>query len=436
IPHLERLIHMGLGYLSLERQMHTLSGGEAQRVKIARHLGSSLNNIIYIFDEPTAGLHQEEISRLITMLTALKERHNTVLIIEHNPAIIEIADEIIEMGPGAGVDGGEVTFQGELSQLSSSSTSRVLEQKQIMNQHPRKHVGDFPIIDANHNNLKNITVNIPKHILVYLCGVSGSGKSSLMLEAFLKAYPETITVSQKTIGISSRSTLATYMGIMDKIRSIFAKVTGQPAGLFSFNSLGACPVCKGKGIITPDVAFADPVTTTCEACNGTRYSNEALSFQYKGKSIVDILKLTINETLEYFDQPTIVNKIATLQDVGLSYITLGQTTSSLSGGEIQRLKLASHLQKSGQIYVLDEPSLGLHTTDSEKLLTLFQRLVDQGNSVIIIEHRLDFIAASDWVIELGPGAGKDGGEVLFEGTPEEMVKANTLTAKWLRELVK
>lgn len=436
IPHLERLIHMGLGYLSLERQMHTLSGGEAQRVKIARHLGSSLNNIIYIFDEPTAGLHQEEISRLITMLTALKERHNTVLIIEHNPAIIEIADEIIEMGPGAGVDGGEVTFQGELSQLSSSSTSRVLEQKQIMNQHPRKHVGDFPIIDANHNNLKNITVNIPKHMLVALCGVSGSGKSSLMLEAFLKAYPETITVSQKTIGISSRSTLATYMGIMDKIRSIFAKVTGQPAGLFSFNSLGACPVCKGKGIITPDVAFADPVTTTCEACNGTRYSNEALSFQYKGKSIVDILKLTINETLEYFDQPTIVNKIATLQDVGLSYITLGQTTSSLSGGEIQRLKLASHLQKSGQIYVLDEPSLGLHTTDSEKLLTLFQRLVDQGNSVIIIEHRLDFIAASDWVIELGPGAGKDGGEVLFEGTPEEMVKANTLTAKWLRELVK
>lgn len=436
IPHIDRLLHMGLGYLSLDRQMHTLSGGEAQRVKIARHLGSSLNNIIYIFDEPTAGLHQEEISRLITMLTALKERHNTVLIIEHNPAVIKIADEIIEMGPGAGVDGGEVTFQGKLSQLSSSSTSRVLKQKQIMNQHPRKHVGYFPIIDANHNNLKNISVNIPKHMLVALCGVSGSGKSSLMLEAFLEAYPETITVSQKSIGISSRSTLATYMGIMDKIRSIFAKATGQPAGLFSFNSLGACPVCKGKGVITPDVAFADPVTTTCEACNGTRYSNEALSFQYKGKNIVDVLKLTINETLEYFDQPTILNKVATLQDVGLAYITLGQTTSSLSGGEIQRLKLASHLQKSGKVYLLDEPSLGLHTTDSEKLLTLFQRLVDQGNSVIIIEHRLDFIAASDWVIELGPGAGKDGGEVLFEGTPEEMVKTDTLTAKWLRELVK
>ncbi|MFC5465251.1 ATP-binding cassette domain-containing protein [Lederbergia graminis] len=436
IPQVKQLIDMGLGYLTLSRKVGTLSGGEAQRVKIARHLGSSLNNITYIFDEPSAGLHPEETDMLIQMMKNIKAQYNTVIVIEHDLAVIKEADEIIEMGPGAGVYGGEVVYQGGLDGLQNTPTGMILKEPIKINKKPREIQSNFTIKNANHNNLKNINVNIPKNILVSICGVSGSGKSSLMLGAFTEKYPETIKVDQASIGISTRSTLATYMGIMDDIRSIFSKETGQPAGLFTFNSLGACPVCSGKGILTPDVAFADPVTIPCEACSGTRYSDEALKFRYQDKNIVEILELTIDEAVHYFKQPKIIKRVNTLKDVGLGYLTLGQTTSSLSGGELQRLKLASHLQKEGQIYLLDEPSLGLHTQDNGKLLEVFQKLVNRGNSVIIIEHNLDFIAASDWVIELGPGGGKQGGRILFEGTPEEMLDADTVTAKWLKDGVR
>lgn len=432
-PNVKQLVDLGLGYLSLARNMGTLSGGEAQRVKIARHLGSSLNNITYIFDEPSAGLHPEEIEMLTHMLENLRDNYNTVVVIEHNLAVIKTADEIIEMGPGAGVGGGEVVYQGEQAGLEKASAITDLHHKVKINPHPRKVENSFSIQKASANNLKDVSVEIPKNVLVSVCGVSGSGKSSLLFGAFTANYPETISVSQGSIGTSSRSTLATYMGIMDDIRTILAKETGQPAGVFSFNSLGACPVCEGKGVTMPDVAFADPVAVTCEACKGTRYSVEALSYRYKGKNIVEILELTIDETNRYLEMPKIVKKVETLKDVGLGYLTLGQTTSSLSGGEVQRLKLASQLKKEGQIYVLDEPSLGLHTKDNTHLLEVFQSLVNKGNSVIIIEHNLNFIAASDWVIELGPGGGKRGGEVLFEGTPEEMLKADTATAKWLRK---
>nr|WP_304214999.1 ATP-binding cassette domain-containing protein [Fredinandcohnia onubensis] len=432
IPNVTQLVDMGLGYLSLSRKMGTLSSGEAQRVKIARHLGSSLNNITYIFDEPSAGLHPEEVDMLIHMLKRIKHQHNTVIVIEHNLSVIKVADEIIEMGPGAGVNGGEVLYQGKIEGLKNSPTATALNHKLNINKSPRDIKSYFTINKAATNNLKNISVNIPKNVLVSICGVSGSGKSSLMLEAFAKEYPETIMVGQGSIGISNRSTLATYMGIMDDIRAILSKETGQPAGLFSFNSLGACPICNGKGVIIPDVAFADPVTIPCETCGGTRYSDEALSYKYMYKNIVEILNLTTDEAIHYFKIPKIIKRLRTLKEVGLGYLTLGQTTSSLSGGEIQRLKLASHLQKEGQIYLLDEPSLGLHTEDNEKLLDVFQNLVNRGNSVIIIEHNLNFIAASDWVIELGPGGGKKGGNLIFEGTPEEMLRAETLTAKWLK----
>ncbi|WP_028389972.1 ATP-binding cassette domain-containing protein [Bacillus cihuensis] len=436
IPHIKQLVEMGLGYLSLSRKMGTLSGGEAQRVKIARHLGSSLNNITYIFDEPSAGLHPEEVDLLIQMLKRIKAQHNTVIVIEHNLSVIKVADEIIEMGPGAGVNGGEVVYQGKLQGLKDSPTATALNHKLKINKNPRDIKDYFTINRVSNNNLKNISVNIPKNVLVSMCGVSGSGKSSLMLEAFTERYPETIMVGQGGIGISNRSTLATYMGIMDDIRAIFSKETGQPAGLFSFNTSGACSICKGKGVLTPDVAFADPVTIPCEACGGTRYSDEALSYRYQAKNIVEILDLTIDEAIHYFKIPKIIKRVQTLKDVGLGYLTLGQTTSSLSGGETQRLKLASHLQKEGQIYLLDEPSLGLHTEDNEKLLDVFQNLVNRGNSVIIIEHNLNFIAASDWVIELGPGGGKQGGQIILEGTPEEMLHAETLTAKWLKDGVR
>lgn len=433
IPRIQQLIRMGLGYLSLSRKIGTLSGGEAQRVKIARHLGSSLNNMTYIFDEPSAGLHPEEVDMLNQMLQRIKHQHNTVIVIEHDLSVIKMADEMIEMGPGAGVHGGQVVYQGKLEGLENFKAVTNLNEKLKINKSPRIHKGYFTIKSASNNNLKNIHVNIPQNVLVAVCGVSGSGKSSLMSEAFPENYPETVMVGQGSIGTSSRSTLATYMGIMDDVRALLAKETGQPAGLFSFNSLGACPICDGKGVTTPDVAFADPVTIRCETCNGTRYSEEALSYRYKGKNIVEILRLTVDEAKDYFKLPKIIKRVCTLKDVGLGYLTLGQTTSSLSGGEVQRLKLASHLQKEGQIYILDEPSLGLHSKDNGILLKVFQNLVNRGNSVIIIEHNLDFIAASDWVIELGPGGGKEGGEIIFEGTPEEMLHAKTLTAKWLKE---
>lgn len=433
IPLLEQLVRMGLGYLSLSRKMDTLSGGEAQRVKIARHLGSSLNNMTYIFDEPSAGLHPEEVDLLIQMLKTLKEQHNTVIVIEHDLSVIQAADVIVEMGPGAGVNGGEVVYQGTLKGLRQANAATTPDHRIRVNRNPRKAAEYFTIRNADHNNLKHVSVNIPRNVLVAVCGVSGSGKSSLMLEAFTENYPETIAVGQGSIGISDRSTLATYMGIMDEIRSLFSKETGQPAGLFSFNSLGACPACKGKGVITPDAAFADPITITCEACAGTRYSDEALSYRYRGNNIVEILNLTIDESMDQFESPKIIKRIRTLKDVGLGYLTLGQTTSSLSGGEVQRLKLASHLQKEGQIYVLDEPSLGLHMKDNETLLDVLQNLVNRGNSVIIIEHNLEFIGASDWVIELGPGGGKQGGQIVFEGTPEQLLHANTVTAKWFQK---
>ncbi|OCA83139.1 daunorubicin resistance protein DrrC [Bacillus sp. FJAT-27225] len=432
IPYVKQLVDMGLRYLSLSRKMGTLSGGEAQRVKIARHLGSSLNNITYIFDEPSAGLHPEEVDMLIQMLKRLRDQHNTVIVIEHNLSVIKVADEIIEMGPGAGVNGGKVVYQGKVEGIKNSPTAKALKQDLKINKSPRDRKSYFTIRRASNNNLKNVSIDIPKNVLVSVCGVSGSGKSSLILEALAQKYPDSISVGQGGIGISNRSTMATYMGIMDDIRTAFSKATGQPAGLFSFNSLGACPVCKGKGVLTPEVAFADPVTIPCEACGGTRYSDEALSYQYQDKNIVEILDLTIDEAMNYFKAPKILKRVDTLKEVGLGYLTLGQTTSSLSGGEIQRLKLASHLQKEGQIYLLDEPSLGLHAEDDAKLLNVFQNIVDRGNSVIIIEHNLDFIAASDWIIEMGPGGGKQGGQIIFEGTPEEMLNAETLTAKWLK----
>ncbi|PIC72217.1 daunorubicin resistance protein DrrC [Sporosarcina sp. P16b] len=435
IPNVQQLIDLGLGYLCLSRKMGTLSGGEAQRVKIARHLGSSLNNITYIFDEPSAGLHPKEVDMLIQMLKSLKANHNTVIVIEHDLSVIKVADEIVEMGPGAGAAGGEIIYQGEPDGLKGTSALTKLDHKLEINQQPRQSSDYFSVTGANTNNLQDVSIDIPKNVLVSVCGVSGSGKSSLLFEAFSAKYPDIIKVSQGRIGISSRSTLATYMGIMDDIRQILAKETGQPAGLFSFNSLGACPVCDGKGVTTPDVAFADPVTVVCESCGGLRYSDEALSYMYQGKNIAEILELTVDESKEYFVMPKILKRMDMLEEVGLNYLTLGQTTSSLSGGEIQRLKLASHLQNEGKIYLLDEPSLGLHMSDNDKLLELFQKLVHKGNSVMIIEHNQDFIAASDWIIELGPGGGKRGGTILFEGTPQEMLSADTLTAKWMRESV-
>lgn len=435
IPIVQQMIDMGLGYLDLGRPVGTLSGGEAQRLKIASHLGSNLNNFTYILDEPSAGLHPEEVAQLIDILKQLKAQYNSVLVVEHNLAIMQEADMIVEMGPDAGTGGGEVIYQGPLDAIADTPTANALHEPLTLKPEVRDWSNTYPIRQASRNNLKNVSIDVPKNVLITVAGVSGSGKSSLMVDEFTDRYPEAIVVNQKGIGISTRSTLATYMGIMDTIRTTFAKATGQPAGLFSFNSLGACPVCDGKGYLQPEVAFADPVTIACEHCGGTRYSPEALSHTYRGKNIVEILELTVEESMAYFSNERILRRVQALNDVGLGYLTLGQSTSSLSGGELQRLKLASELQHQGEIYLLDEPSRGLHPQDNRHLLNLFNRLVDQGNTVVMIEHNLEFLANSDWVIELGPEGGKNGGQVVFEGTPHNMQEADTVTAKWLQKAI-
>ena len=432
---LRHMVRVGLGYLSLSRRTDTLSGGEAQRLKMVRHLGSDLSGITYIFDEPTAGLHPADAQNIGRLLLDLRDRHNTVLVVEHSRQMIELADHVIELGPRAGSLGGELVYTGTPDGLRQrrTLTADSLRGGVLVNKAPRPWREGFSIGHARLHNLKDVTVTIPQGVLTVVSGVAGSGKSSLICQEFVARYPAAVVVDQKQIGLSSRSNPATYTGIMDEIRRLFAKANKVSAQWFSFNSKGACPACKGKGEITPDVAFADPVAIRCEECGGSRYNQTALGYSYQGKNIEQVMALTIEQALEFFDQPAIQTPLRSLVDVGLGYLTLGQPTSTLSGGEVQRLGLANELQKSGNLYVLDEPSAGLHDQDVTRLLALFHRLVEQGNTVVVVEHRPALIAAADWVIDLGPAGGADGGEVLFSGTPEELLACEaSATAAYLR----
>ncbi|MBE7004061.1 MAG: excinuclease ABC subunit UvrA [Ruminococcaceae bacterium] len=435
---LRRMIDVGLGYLSLSRRTDTLSGGEAQRLKMVRHLGSSLSNVTYIFDEPTAGLHPADAQKIGRLLLELRDERNTVLVVEHSHQIMELADELIELGPGAGEAGGRIVYQGPVRSLPGhgTATAGFLREQLAINPAPRAWNEGFSIEQATLHNLKNISVTIPKGVLTAVTGVAGSGKSTLICHEFVSRYPDAIVVDQKPIGTSNRSTPATYTGVMDEIRKLFAKANKVSAQWFSFNSKGACPACKGKGEITPDVAFADPVTIRCEECLGRRYNPTALSYRYSGKNIEEVMSLTVSQAMDFFPQESIREPLRQLADVGLGYMTLGQPTSTLSGGETQRLKLASELQSKGSVYILDEPTIGLHAQDVLSLLKLLRRLVDAGNTVIVVEHRLDVIAAADWVIDLGPQGGKDGGEILFTGTPGALLDCErSLTARYLRAAV-
>ena len=414
---LRRMVQVGLGYLSLSRRTDTLSGGEAQRLKMVRHLGSSLSNITYIFDEPTAGLHPADAGRIGELLLDLRDQHNTVLVVEHSPEMLRLADHLIELGPLAGSQSGEVVYQGPVSGLRGTLTAAVLDEQPVPNPAPKAWTEGFLIENANLHNLKGITVTIPKGVLTAVSGVAGPGKSTLVCGEFVSRCPQAVMIDQKPIGVSSRSTPATYTGVMDEIRRLFGKANGVSPQWFSFNSKGACPVCKGKGEIMPEVAFADPVAIRCEECGGRRYNPEALSYRYQGKTIEEVLALTVWEALAFFQHPKIRDPLQILTEVGLGYLTLGQPTSTLSSGEVQRLKLASELHQSGNVYVLDEPSTGLHGKDAERLLELLRRLVEQGNTVVIVEHRLSLIAAADWVIDMGPGSGVQGGEVVYAGPP-------------------
>lgn len=435
IVSLQRIIDIGLGYLSLSRTTESLSGGESQRLKMVKYLSGSLIGLTYIFDEPSIGLHPSDVERLNNLLIGLRDKGNTVLVVEHDKNVISIADEVIEMGPGAGIQGGTVVFQGSYAQLlrADTLTGTYLRHTVPLNSQPRTANQFLPVHNAELHNLKHLNLEIPVGILTAISGVAGSGKSSLC-EVFMTQHPKAVKVDQSAIGTNSRSTPASYIGIMDEIRNLFATANQVSAGLFSFNSSGACPVCKGKGEIVPDMAFMDPVATTCEACGGKRYNEQALSYRLHGKNILEVLELTVNQAVEFFAQEKFVHKLQALQQVGMGYLSLGQPTSSLSGGECQRVKLASELHKTGSIYIMDEPTTGLHMADIAKLMQLLNGLVDRGNTVIVIEHNLDIIKQADWVIDLGPGGGKHGGEILFSGTPQQLLQCQrSLTAQYLRQ---
>lgn len=434
---LERLSHVveiGLGYLSLDRMTDTLSGGESQRVKMVKHLNGSLVDVMYIFDEPSIGLHPRDVHRLNELLRKLRDQGNTVIVVEHDPDVIQSADHIVDVGPRAGINGGQVVFEGTYPELLKAKT---LTGEHLKDQTPIKQVfrqpsGKLTIEDAHANNLQHITVDIPTGVFTVITGVAGSGKSSLIHQVFLKQHPDAIVVDQSAIGTSSRSNPATYIGIMDVIRKAFARANKVDAGLFSFNSKGACDNCKGAGFLTTDLGFLDDAKTPCDVCGGKRFKDEVLSYKYHGKSITDVLALTMAEANEFFDLPEIAQKLQALNDVGLEYLTLGQPLSTLSGGECQRIKLASELHKKGSVYVLDEPTTGLHISDIARLHQLIDRLVEDGNTVITIEHNVDVIRQADWIIDLGPEGGDKGGKIMFEGTPAELLKSKkTLFAKYL-----
>jgi excinuclease ABC A subunit len=439
---LDSFVEIGLGYLSLDRPSGTLSGGEAQRTKMIGHLGSSLTDVSYVFDEPTIGLHPHDIQRMNELLLRLRDKGNTVLVVEHKPEVIAIADYVVDLGPGAGSAGGEVVFEGTLDGLRKSGTltGRHLNDRVSLKPSVRTPSGMMKVRGARTHNLKNIDVDIPLGVLVVVTGVAGSGKSSL-IHGSVSGRDGVVTVDQTAIRGSRRSNPATYTGLLDPIRNAFAKANGVKPALFSANSEGACPACNGAGVIYTDLGMMAGVTTVCEECEGRRFQASVLNFRLGGRNIAEVLDLAVDEAVTFFaagkaSTPAAHAILQRMADVGLGYLRLGQPLTTLSGGERQRLKLATHMGEEGGVYVLDELTTGLHLADLEQLLALLDRLVDSGKSVIVIEHHLSVMAHADWIIDLGPGAGHDGGRVVFEGTPADLVaKKSTLTGEHLAALV-
>jgi excinuclease UvrABC ATPase subunit len=431
---LDHLVEIGLGYLSLSRETATLSGGESQRVKMVRHLSSSLTEALYIFDEPTIGLHPHDIQRLNNTLTKLRDAGNTVLVVEHDPEVMAIADHIVDMGPGAGRAGGTVVFEGPFKEIKKSGTltGKHLSKHEALKEKPRAGKGHLLIENATVNNLDNVTVKIPKGVLTVVTGVAGSGKSSLIHGCLSKHYPDAVYVDQSLTAGSRRSNLATYSGMADAIRKAFATANKVQPALFSANSKGACPACEGLGVIYTDLQQLDPVAVRCETCEGRCFTDEVLALKLRGKNINEVLELSVADALAYFTEKPILATLKALKDVGLGYLALGQRLNTLSGGERQRLKLAAELQKPSQIVVLDEPTTGLHMADVANLLALLEAMVDNGTTLIVIEHNLDVVVRADWIIDMGPDAGAEGGKVVFEGAPRELLKASkSVTAKHL-----
>jgi excinuclease UvrABC ATPase subunit len=440
---LDSLVEIGLGYLSLDRPSGTLSGGEAQRVKMVRQLGSSLTDVTYVFDEPTTGLHPHDIQRMNSLLLRLRDKGNTVLVVEHEPGMIEIADHVVDLGPGAGAAGGSVCFEGTVEGLRGSGTltGHHLDDRTPLKGAIRRASGKLQIRGAATHNLRKVNVDVPLGVLVVVTGVAGSGKSSLV-HGSIPANSGVVWIDDVAIRGSIRSNPATYTGLLDPIRTAFAKANGVKPALFSANSEGACPTCNGAGVVYTDLAMMADVATPCEECDGKRYQSSVLKFHLGGRDISEVLAMSVIDARAYFGSgeahmPAALAILSRLADVGLGYLSLGQPLSTLSGGERQRLKLATYMAEEGGVYVLDEPTTGLHLADVEQLLGLLDRLVDSGKSVIVIEHHLAVMAHADWIIDLGPGAGHDGGRIVFEGTPADLVTApNTLTGQYLASYVR
>ena len=439
---LDSFVEIGLGYLSLDRPAGTLSGGEAQRTKMIRHLGSALTDVTYVFDEPTIGLHPHDIARMNDLLLQLRDKGNTVLVVEHKPEAIVIADHVVDLGPGAGTAGGEVVFEGTVEGLRASDTitGRHLDDRATLKDSLREPSGTLEVRGATTHNLANVDVDIPLGVLVVLTGVAGSGKSSL-INGSVSGRDGVVTVDQGAIKGSRRSNPATYTGLLDPVRKAFAKANGVKPALFSANSDGACPVCNGAGVIYTDLAMMAGVAIVCDECEGKRFQAQVLEYTFGGKNISEVLAMSVSDAEKFFSHgdaklPAAHAILARLVDVGLGYISLGQPLPTLSGGERQRLKLATQMAEKGVVYVLDEPTSGLHLADVENLLGLLDRLVDSGKSVIVIEHHQAVMAHADWIIDIGPGAGHDGGRIVFEGTPADLVAApSTLTGEHLAAYV-
>lgn len=434
VRRLQNLIDIGLDYLALNRETDTLSGGEGQRVKLVKHLGSSLIDVMYIFDEPSVGLHPRDIHQLNEMLQKLRDMGNTVLVVEHDPDVIKVADHVVDLGPHAGTQGGEIVYEGSYAGLlkADTLTGKFMKEAMPIKQAFRQAKKQLPLSKVSLNNLKNVSVNIPVGVLTVVTGVAGSGKSSLISEAFVAQFPDAIVVDQTAVGTNPRSNPATYTGMMDEVRKAFAKANKVNAGLFSFNSKGACENCNGLGVVYTDLSFFESVKSPCEDCGGKRFKDEVLDYKLYGKSIVDVLEMTVRQALEFFTIPEIAPILQTMNDVGLDYLTLGQPLNTLSGGECQRIKLASELHKEGSIYVMDEPTTGLHKSDTALLLGILNKLVDGGNTVIVIEHNMDVVRSADWVIDLGPEGGSKGGQVIFEGTPADLKQAKqSITSRYV-----
>ncbi|RVW08760.1 excinuclease ABC subunit UvrA [Prescottella agglutinans] len=439
---LDSFVEIGLGYLSLDRPAGTLSGGEAQRTKLIRHLGSSLTDVTYVFDEPTIGLHPHDIVRMNDLLQQLRDKGNTVLVVEHKPEAISIADHVVDLGPRAGTEGGEIVFEGTVDELRSSGTltGKHLDDRASLKPAVRTSTGALEVRGADTHNLRDVDVDIPLGVLVVVTGVAGSGKSSLIAGS-VAGRDGVVSIDQGAIKGSRRSNPATYTGLLDHIRKAFAKANGVKPGLFSANSEGACPNCNGAGVVYSDLAMMGGVSAPCEVCEGKRFQAEVLDYKFGGKDISEVLMMSVAQAEEFFGSgeakiPAAHKILARLADVGLGYVKIGQPLTTLSGGERQRLKLATHMGEKGDVYILDEPTTGLHLADVENLLGLLDRLVDSGKSVIVIEHHQAVMAHADWIVDLGPGAGHDGGRVVFEGAPADLVAdRSTLTGKHLAEYV-